>query len=132
MLKAGRCYWKYKAKRNEWPHVRGVCMNVSFLAIYIYMCVCVCVPPLFYVSLILLIHISLWITPTEVETINTLVTQLAYLDLRPQVAKLVSLLPVVLVVSVVPRLSVIPFKACCSLATLFLITLYTIQYKEKK
>jgi large subunit ribosomal protein L8e len=27
MLKAGRAYHKYKAKRNCWPVVRGVCMN---------------------------------------------------------------------------------------------------------
>jgi len=27
MLKAGRAYFKYKAKRNSWPKVRGVCMN---------------------------------------------------------------------------------------------------------
>jgi len=27
ILKAGRAYFKYKAKRNEWPKVRGVAMN---------------------------------------------------------------------------------------------------------
>jgi large subunit ribosomal protein L8e len=27
MLKAGRAFHKYKAKRNEWPKVRGVAMN---------------------------------------------------------------------------------------------------------
>lgn len=27
MLKAGRAYYKYKAKRNCWPKVRGVAMN---------------------------------------------------------------------------------------------------------
>merc|ERR1712072_1020866 len=27
MLKAGRCYHKYRVKRNEWPKVRGVAMN---------------------------------------------------------------------------------------------------------
>eukprot|EP00457_Paulinella_chromatophora_P009278 gb/GEZN01009340.1/.p1 GENE.gb/GEZN01009340.1/~~gb/GEZN01009340.1/.p1 ORF type:complete len:256 (-),score=36.58 gb/GEZN01009340.1/:342-1109(-) len=27
ILKAGRAYWKYKAKRNCWPIVRGVAMN---------------------------------------------------------------------------------------------------------
>jgi len=27
MLKAGNAYWKYKAKRNSWPKVRGVAMN---------------------------------------------------------------------------------------------------------
>ena len=27
MLKAGRAYHKYKAKRKAWPRVRGVCMN---------------------------------------------------------------------------------------------------------
>ena len=29
LLKAGRAYHKYKAKRNCWPVVRGVAMNVS-------------------------------------------------------------------------------------------------------
>jgi len=27
ILKAGRAYWKFKSKRNSWPHVRGVAMN---------------------------------------------------------------------------------------------------------
>merc|ERR1719263_2109366 len=27
MLKAGRCYHKYRVKRNCWPKVRGVAMN---------------------------------------------------------------------------------------------------------
>jgi len=27
VLKAGRAYWAHKAKRNNWPHVRGVAMN---------------------------------------------------------------------------------------------------------
>jgi len=27
ILKAGVAYWKYKAKRNSWPRVRGVAMN---------------------------------------------------------------------------------------------------------
>jgi len=27
ILKAGRAYFKYKAKRHSWPKVRGVCMN---------------------------------------------------------------------------------------------------------
>ena len=31
MLKAGRAYHKYKAKRNCWPKVRGVAMNVSWI-----------------------------------------------------------------------------------------------------
>jgi ribosomal protein L2 len=30
ILKAGRAYHKYKAKRNCWPIVRGVAMNVSY------------------------------------------------------------------------------------------------------
>ena len=29
LLKAGRAHYKYKAKRNCWPKVRGVAMNVS-------------------------------------------------------------------------------------------------------
>lgn len=32
VLKAGRAYHKYKAKRNCWPKVRGVAMNVSMAA----------------------------------------------------------------------------------------------------
>ena len=32
MLKAGRAYHKYKVKRNCWPKVRGVAMNVSILS----------------------------------------------------------------------------------------------------
>lgn len=31
LLKAGRAYYKYKAKKNCWPKVRGVAMNVSIL-----------------------------------------------------------------------------------------------------
>ena len=31
LLKAGRAYHKYKVKRNSWPRVRGVAMNVSIL-----------------------------------------------------------------------------------------------------
>ena len=31
LLKAGRAYHKYKAKRNCWPKVRGVAMNVCTL-----------------------------------------------------------------------------------------------------
>lgn len=32
ILKAGRAYHKYKAKRNCWPRVRGVAMNVSLFS----------------------------------------------------------------------------------------------------
>lgn len=32
ILKAGRAYHKYKVKRNCWPRVRGVAMNVSSAA----------------------------------------------------------------------------------------------------
>lgn len=32
MLKAGRAYHKYKSKRNSWPKVRGVCMNVRVVS----------------------------------------------------------------------------------------------------
>ena len=31
MMKAGVAYHKYKVKRNCWPKVRGVAMNVSIL-----------------------------------------------------------------------------------------------------
>lgn len=33
ILKAGRAYHKYKAKRNCWPRVRGVAMNVSLFGV---------------------------------------------------------------------------------------------------
>lgn len=36
ILKAGRAYHKYKAKRNCWPRVRGVAMNVSLLALRVF------------------------------------------------------------------------------------------------
>ena len=36
ILKAGRAYYKYKAKRHSWPRVRGVCMNVSVHSPFIY------------------------------------------------------------------------------------------------
>ena len=32
IMKAGRAYYKFKAKRNCWPRVRGNCMNVSFFS----------------------------------------------------------------------------------------------------
>ena len=34
MLKAGRAYHKYKVKRNCWPRVRGVAMNVSVCILF--------------------------------------------------------------------------------------------------
>lgn len=39
ILKAGRAYHKYKAKRNCWPRVRGVAMNVSQPKTQCYNCV---------------------------------------------------------------------------------------------
>ena len=46
LLKAGRAYHKYKVKRNCWPRVRGVAMNVSRLAVmYLSLtshCLCLC------------------------------------------------------------------------------------------
>ena len=36
LLKAGRAYHKYKVKRNCWPKVRGVAMNVSLILKYFY------------------------------------------------------------------------------------------------
>lgn len=36
ILKAGRAYHKYKAKRNCWPRVRGVAMNVSPFSIRVF------------------------------------------------------------------------------------------------
>lgn len=35
VLKAGRAYHKYKAKRNCWPKVRGVAMNVSSFGVFV-------------------------------------------------------------------------------------------------
>ncbi len=40
MLKAGRAYHKYKVKRNCWPKVRGVAMNVSILTFLIFLLEC--------------------------------------------------------------------------------------------
>ena len=37
VLKAGRAYHKYKAKRNCWPKVRGVAMNVCRLVALLYL-----------------------------------------------------------------------------------------------
>ena len=42
LLKAGAAYHKYKVKRNCWPKVRGVAMNVRE-KIELCVCVCVCV-----------------------------------------------------------------------------------------
>lgn len=36
ILKAGRAYHKYKAKRNCWPRVRGVAMNVSLFSVRVF------------------------------------------------------------------------------------------------
>lgn len=36
ILKAGRAYHKYKAKRNCWPRVRGVAMNVSPFSVRVF------------------------------------------------------------------------------------------------
>ena len=49
LLKAGRAYHKYKVKRNCWPRVRGVAMNVSAHVIL-----------LFYIYLILACRASPW------------------------------------------------------------------------
>lgn len=39
LLKAGAAYHKYKAKRNSWPRVRGVAMNVClFLLVFNSIC----------------------------------------------------------------------------------------------
>lgn len=91
LLKAGRAYFKYKAKRKSWPKVRGVAMNVS--------------SPL-YASRFLVkqsLLYSLWITLTVVVITSTSVRQLPSEEMHHQVARWVSLLPGELVVSVVPR-----------------------------
>ena len=77
LLKAGRAYHKYKVKRNCWPRVRGVAMNVSYkdsLNVEI--------------SVILF---SLWNIHMEVVTINILVNLLQYAETHRLVAKLVLL-----------------------------------------
>lgn len=36
ILKAGRAYYKYKAKRHSWPKVRGVAMNVRIFFLFFF------------------------------------------------------------------------------------------------
>ena len=76
ILKAGRAYHKYKVKRNCWPKVRGVAMNVSNEFFHVFSINCILPAPLS-----LLIHLllsllfsfsSLWSIPTVVVTISTL------------------------------------------------------------
>jgi hypothetical protein len=89
ILKAGRNYHKFKAKRKSWPRVRGVAMNVSASSLpFFYLMK-------FFLSSLLTIH-------SVVVIINTLVNhQLSVVMLHP-VEKSVLLPLVELVVYVVP------------------------------
>lgn len=115
IMKAGRAYHKYKAKRHEWPRTRGVAMNVrvairggsreSGLVVWsvrwraVYACrprrltglgVWAFALPLFALA-------SPWITPMVVVTISTLVTPRQSRALLPLARRSVSLLPAALV-----------------------------------
>lgn len=88
ILKAGRSYHKFKAKRKSWPIVRGVTMNV---------CVLLSLSDiLFHSSSLLTIHLV-------VVIINTLANHRLSVDMLHPVVKSVSLLLVVQVVFVVQR-----------------------------
>lgn len=63
MLKAGRAYHKYKVKRNCWPKVRGVAMNVSGL---------VCLPRGKRRALLTVSFCSRWSIPMGEVTTSTL------------------------------------------------------------
>ena len=87
MLKAGRAYHKYKAKRNCWPVVRGVAMNPvrphatqrqRRSRLY-----CVIFSPVFDCSVFPVLSLMRrWSTLTEVETISTSVTPRPWLATR--------------------------------------------------
>ena len=91
LLKAGRAYHKYRVKRNCWPTVRGVAMNVSgsimcsardltcFVAAW----------PVPFMQPTLLMHNSLWSIPTVVVTISILVTHPRSAVIRLLVARCV-------------------------------------------
>jgi len=78
LLKAGRAYHKYKVKRNCWPRVRGVAMNVSSIHLF----------KNFGISLF---SRSLLSIHTEVVTINILVNHPQYGETHLLGAKLVLL-----------------------------------------
>jgi len=84
MLKAGRAFHKYKAKRNSWPKVRGVAMNVCDNS-----------------SVCMMIVYSPLIILMVVVTINTLVMLLQFAVTHLLVPRLVLLLPAELVVCAV-------------------------------
>ena len=92
ILKAGRSYHKFKAKRKAWPVVRGVAMNVSNLLYLI-----------FYQLKMFSFQSSLSTIHSVVVTINILVNHRQSIVMRHLVEKLVLLLLDVLVVYVVRR-----------------------------
>ena len=80
ILKAGRSYHKFKAKRKSWPKVRGVAMNVSLSSLVRLRWMFACFS-------------SPWTIPSVVVTINTSVNRRLSADMLHLVARLVLLLP---------------------------------------
>lgn len=99
ILKAGRAYHKYKAKRNCWPRVRGVCMNASFISCALFFCFSI------WWSIFFNKHFSPLSTPTAVVTISTSANPQPFAAMHLTVERLVLLPPDALVVSVVLVLS---------------------------
>ncbi len=103
ILKAGRAYHKYKAKRNCWPHVRGVCMNVSLVILmHLMQTMFLCLWCILYFSPLNIL--------TVVVTISTLVNPQPSVVMLHTVGRLVLLpldVPVVFVVlvSLLPSLT---------------------------
>ncbi|KAK1797786.1 hypothetical protein P4O66_008137 [Electrophorus voltai] len=89
ILKAGRAYHKYKVKRNCWPRVRGVAMNVSSGDVS-------CPPPVWTFVIPDKEIVSLLSIRSVVVTISTLANPQPLGEMRPLGARLVSSLPVVL------------------------------------
>ena len=77
ILKAGRSYHKFKAKRKSWPKVRGVAMNVSFI---------LSSSNFSFIQQIISIFSPLTIH-SVVVIINTLVNHRLSVDMHHQVAK---------------------------------------------
>ncbi len=93
ILKAGRAYHKYKAKRNCWPRVRGVAMNVSKLRFYFFV---ICCPNAGFKSDLCYLFSSLLSIPSVVVTISILASPQQSGGTHPLDVRSVSLLPVVL------------------------------------
>lgn len=107
ILKAGRAYHKYKAKRNCWPRVRGVAMNVSkFIFLWFKNFRVWFVPLIVVLNLTCAVSFSSLLSiPSVVVTISILASPQQSGGTRPLDARSVSSLPVVLADCVEQRLS---------------------------